>query len=118
MDASQLPHLKFLIWPDASQQQISSLLQRCPRLIINPGPKRFSSLLPGRRLPPEADMWRPLDSPAVAAVSQLWWAGLCGGNDRSPSGTTLSLPYIGAYMLRVFDIYPVLAVAQGLKSKT
>ena len=86
VEASQLPELRFLVWPDASQQQISSLLQRCPRLEINPGPKRFSSLLPGRRLPPEADMWRPLDSSAVAAVSQLWWAGLCGSSGGGPSG--------------------------------
>lgn len=68
----QLKSLRHLIWLGARTEQLSQLQQRCSKLAINPSSRRFSSVLPAKRLPGEADMRRPLDNAAIECVALDW----------------------------------------------
>lgn len=70
--SSALQELRYFIWPDGPQDQLSLLKTACPRLQINPDPSMFS----GKRLqklPTVADSRLPLDIDSASRVSQIDW---------------------------------------------
>lgn len=76
----RLAHLRYLVWQDAPAGELQALSEQCPRLLLNPAPRRG--------VPAVADAGAALDEPTLDAIAHLgpFSEQTCGMGDAPESG--------------------------------
>ncbi|CAN4102707.1 unnamed protein product [Withania somnifera] len=76
LDTSEIAHgatsLRWLLWPKIEKDQLESLSEECPRIIVNPKPSPLGYR--GLDVPREARLDVSLDDPAVEDIDPKTWA--------------------------------------------
>ncbi|XP_009598329.1 uncharacterized protein LOC107774561 isoform X1 [Nicotiana tabacum] len=107
LDTSEIAHgatsLRWLLWPKIEKDQLESLSDECPRIIVNPKPSPLGYR--GLDVPREARLNVSLDDPIVEDIDPKTWA-VCGFVPRtSPSSvsSTEELPVAEKFRLAFLE---------------
>ncbi|XP_016556826.1 uncharacterized protein LOC107856337 isoform X4 [Capsicum annuum] len=107
LDTSEIAHgatsLRWLLWPKIEKDQLESLSEECPRIILNPKPSPLGYR--GIDIPREARLDVSLDDPIVEDIDPKTWAVTGFVPRRSPSSvsSTEDLPVAEKFRLAFLD---------------
>ncbi|PHU13052.1 hypothetical protein BC332_19982 [Capsicum chinense] len=107
LDTSEIAHgatsLRWLLWPKIEKDQLESLSEECPRIILNPKPSPLGYR--GIDIPREARLDVSLDDPIVEDIDPKTWAvtGFVPRTSPSSVSSTEDLPVAEKFRLAFLD---------------
>ncbi|MCD7470302.1 hypothetical protein HAX54_010036 [Datura stramonium] len=107
LDTSEIAHgatsLRWLLWPKIEKDQLESLSEECPRIIVNPKPSLLGYR--GVDIPREARLDVSLDDPIVEDIDPKTWAvsGFVPRTSPSSVSTTEDLPVAEKFRLAFLE---------------